>query len=197
MNKESVADFYKDDVVNHDGFLWKELNNQTKDKLQKQLKEKGKQIVMTQPAMAKDLINTIDFKEDEKVLDPCRGDGAFYDNLPWYVERDWCEVNDGRDFMDYTSKVNTIISNPPFVPRKLFWNFHLKAMDIATDRIYWLVNASCINVFTPNRMFLMHNLSWYIQKIQIVQDKRWFGRYMLIKFGRENKGFVDYIPTKY
>jgi len=46
------------------------------------------------------------------ILDPCRGGGSFYDNLP--SPKDWCEIDEGKDFYDYTSKVDWIISNPPY-----------------------------------------------------------------------------------
>lgn len=49
-----------------------------------------------------------------KVLDPFKGTGAFYDNLPETVSKDWCEIDDGRDFFDYTDSVDWIISNPPY-----------------------------------------------------------------------------------
>jgi hypothetical protein len=54
-----------------------------------------------------------------KVLDPFKGKGAFYDQIPDYknmdyIKRDWCEIDEGRDFFDYTKKVDWIISNPPY-----------------------------------------------------------------------------------
>jgi transcriptional regulator with XRE-family HTH domain len=33
------------------------------------------------------------------VLDPCRGDGAFFDQFPDHVDACWCEIAEGRDFM--------------------------------------------------------------------------------------------------
>ena len=49
-----------------------------------------------------------------KVLDPFKGGGAFYDQLPYYVVKDWCEIDEGKDFFDYNEKVDWIISNPPY-----------------------------------------------------------------------------------
>ena len=39
----------------------------------------------------------------EFVLDPCRGDGAFYDQYPNYCQKEWCEITEGRDFLIGTS----------------------------------------------------------------------------------------------
>ena len=49
-----------------------------------------------------------------KVLDPFKGKGAFYNNLPESVEKNWCEIDDGRDFFEYKEHVDWIISNPPY-----------------------------------------------------------------------------------
>ncbi len=52
------------------------------------------------------------FKPQGKVLDPFRGDGAFYNQLP--TGSLWCEINEGRDFFDFHDDVDWIISNPPY-----------------------------------------------------------------------------------
>ena len=40
------------------------------------------------------------------VLDPCCGHGAFYDNYPDYVQKDFCELDLGKDFFDYNKHVD-------------------------------------------------------------------------------------------
>lgn len=47
-------------------------------------------------------------------LDPCRGAGAFYDALP--EPRDWCEIEQGRDFLTYepAQTISWAITNPPW-----------------------------------------------------------------------------------
>lgn len=68
--------------------------------------------IYTPLPIAKTIIDLFDLKG--KVLDGFRGGGAFYDQLPETVEKDWCEIDDGRDFFDYSEKVDWIISNPPY-----------------------------------------------------------------------------------
>jgi hypothetical protein len=67
-------------------------------------------IVMTPVEVAKDIINF--FKPSGTILDPCRGQGAFYDNLPG--DKIWCELSEGVDFFKFNQKVDWIISNPPY-----------------------------------------------------------------------------------
>lgn len=51
------------------------------------------------------------FRPTGRVLDPCRGDGAFANAIPGC---EWCEINEGRDFFDWTEPVDWVISNPPY-----------------------------------------------------------------------------------
>ena len=159
---------------------------------------KGKSFTYTNPEMAKWLIkNHTKLKLNDLVLDACKGGGAFYDNLPPLVKKDWCEIDLGRDFLTYNKIVDVCMSSPPFVPRKLFWSFMNKAMQITRRKIYWLINMSSLNTFTPRRLEAMKEKKWFIQKFTIVLDKRWFGRYVWVEFGREDKGFFDYNTESY
>lgn len=63
-----------------------------------------------------------------KCLDPCMGDGAFYNCLP--EGRDYCEIREGKDFFDYTEKVDWIIGNPPY---SIFETFLQKSFSLAND----------------------------------------------------------------
>ena len=171
--------------------VWDYKSNEN-DELAKKV-SKDPTIVMTKDSMAKHLINRTIFYENERVLDPCRGDGAFYNNFPSKVKKDWCEINEGRDFFDYDEKCDTIMTNPPFVPRKLFWDFVVKGSKVAQKRMFWLINMGCLNVFTPKRLQQLKNNSWYITHLHIVSDKRWYGRYVMVEMGRlEERNIMTY-----
>jgi len=142
--------------------------------------------------MAKYLLSTIQFEEGSIVLEPARGKGAFYDNFPENTINKYCEINEGTDFLEYNERVDYVISNPPFVPRKLFWSFQQKAMDICNKEIYWLINMSSLNAFTPNRLKEMNDIGWYIQGFHIVADKRWYGRYFFIKISKQQNNLFLY-----
>ncbi len=47
-----------------------------------------------------------------KVLEPCKGEGAFLKYLP--KDTDWCEIAEGRNFYDYDKQVDWIVTNPPY-----------------------------------------------------------------------------------
>ena len=178
-----------------DNKVW-QYQSKNGDRLSK-IVEKDKDIVNTKPEMAQYLISLIKFKKNDIVLEPCKGTGSFYDAFPKYTINKWCEINCQRNFFDFNEKVDYVISNPPFVPRKLFWQFQQHAMSICRKEIYWLINLSSLNVFTSKRLKEMHELGWYINSLHIVEDRRWFGRYCFIKISKKNNGVFTYCDTRF
>lgn len=73
-------------------------------------------VVYTDPKLAELIITHFrpQFKETDTFLDPSKGSGAFYDLLP--PNKDWCEIEQGRDFFEYDKKVDWILTNPPWSP---------------------------------------------------------------------------------
>ena len=118
------------------------MNNWAFDGKLKKLVEKDADICFTKDEMAKYLISKIKFKEGDKVMEPCKGKGAFFINLPKNTINLYCEINENKDYLTQNEKVDITLSNPPFVPRKLFWDFMKKAMETTNREIYWLINMS-------------------------------------------------------
>lgn len=74
--------------------------------------------VYTPEDLAKAIIDRLPLDGD--VLDPCRGDGAFYRQFPDHVRRHWCEIDQNRDFFARTAPVDWIVSNPPWSEFRAF-----------------------------------------------------------------------------
>lgn len=72
------------------------------------LRAKGNDEIYTPQWCALDMVNH--FNVSGNILEPCRGGGVFTD----IMKMDWCEINEGRDFLTHTKKYDWIISNPPF-----------------------------------------------------------------------------------
>ena len=66
-------------------------------------------VVPTQQWIADDIVQH--FQPKGICLDPCRGDGVFYQRLP--AGSLWCEIREGRDFFDFNDRVDWCMSNPP------------------------------------------------------------------------------------
>jgi hypothetical protein len=79
--------------------------------------EKRGDIVYTPDWVARDMVEF--FKPTGRILEPCRGSGAFMRFLP--TGTDWCEITEGRDFFHWKAPVDWVISNPPYsLTRKWF-----------------------------------------------------------------------------
>lgn len=69
-----------------------------------------------------------------RVLDPCRGPGAFYEAMP--AGSDWCEITEGRDFLAHAACCDWIITNPPW--SRAYRDIAKRAFEIA-DNVVFLV----------------------------------------------------------
>ena len=67
-------------------------------------------VVFTPDALAEKICSMFSIKG--KVLEPCKGEGAFMKYLP--KDTEWCEITEGRNFFDYNKKVDWIVTNPPY-----------------------------------------------------------------------------------
>ena len=82
----------------------------------KALSEKRGDVVYTPSWVVEDMVGH--FRPSGRVLDPCRGRGAFTDALP---EAEWCEITDDRDFFEWVAPVDWVVGNPPYsMTRKWF-----------------------------------------------------------------------------
>lgn len=68
--------------------------------------------IMTPTNISKMIIDMFDIKGF--ILDPFYGEGSFYNQYPKDCAKDWCEIKRGKDFFDYHTKVDWIVSNPPY-----------------------------------------------------------------------------------
>ncbi len=85
-------------------------------------------IVLTPDAIAADVVRH--FRPTGRMLDPCRGSGAFWNHMPG---AEWCEAREGRDFFAWYEKVDWIVSNPPY---SIFAEWMEHSLKIADNIVY-------------------------------------------------------------
>ena len=85
-------------------------------------------VVLTPDEVAADMVRH--FRPSGRMLDPCRGPGTFWKNMPG---ADWCEVREGRDFFAWYEKVDWIVSNPPY---SIFPEWMEHSLEIAEHIVY-------------------------------------------------------------
>lgn len=70
--------------------------------------------IYTPVEVAKKIISWLPISDKDVLYDPFRGTGVFYDNFPQQNKKCWSEIKEGEDFFDFNTKIDWIISNPPY-----------------------------------------------------------------------------------
>lgn len=97
--------------------------------------------VYTPGWVARDMVDF--FPITGRVLDPCRGDGAFYDLLPG---ADYCEIEEGIDFYGCSTKYEWIVGNPPYAD---FSSWLRHSFSLARNILY---------LIPANKLFNSHSM---------------------------------------
>ncbi len=156
----------------------------------------------TPELLAKELIKFVPLEPNDKVLEPFKGEGAFYNNLPDNIKKDFCEIEEGKDYKEYNNEIDWIISNPPFCfdykpDGKKRENAYFKTLSHFSTKvnkgIAYLSNDRCFSSLTPKRMKELNDNGLYIHKIIVCSVKKWRGRYYFIIFKKQENKFIDFL----
>jgi hypothetical protein len=158
----------------------------------------------TPPECAKECITRVPLVKGDRVLEPFRGEGAFYDNLPDWVEKDWCEITQGRDYKDYDKEYDWVITNPPFRlgddGEKRFNAFWL-LLDYYTQRaekgVAFLGKDTCFGTLTPRRLELLKERGWGLTGLTEYNIRKWRGRYYLMVFEKDKPSIMGFVNKNY
>jgi len=121
-------------------------------------------VVMTPEYLAKALIEH--FKPKGKILEPCKGSGNFLKYLP--SNSLWCEISEGKDFMEFDEKVDWIITNPPWSKIRPFIQ---KSLEVS-DNIVFL--TTIVHLWMKARLRDIHQAGFGIKEIVILDTPKDF-----------------------
>lgn len=148
---------------------------------------------------AKDLINLIPLVEGDRVLEPFAGEGAFYDQLPEFVEKDWCEIERGRDYKNYDKEFDWVVSNPPFKldGKNMIWGLIDYYTQRAKKGVAFFVSDYGFSTITPLRQAILKERDWGLTGITMVNVKKWRGRYFLLVLQKGKPSVMNYLIGNY
>lgn len=121
-------------------------------------RQQGNDRIYTPEWAVKDMIDH--FKPTGKILEPCKGMGSFTDHLP---NCDWCELDEGKDFFEYSTKVDWILSNPPY---SLIRKFILHSFEMCDNIVYLIPVWKAFNAI---------NLQYSLRDYGGIKEIRWYG----------------------
>lgn len=152
-----------------------------KDKPNKEQNEK-----MTPHELAKLCINLVPFENHDVLLDCCRGEGAFFNQYPSENPKDWCEINEGKDFFDYEGTCDYIITNPSYT---LLTKIYEKAVKIARKGICLLVGNMNLCV---SRFKMLEENNFSITKLFYCKVAGWFGTSVFVIAEKNKPSIVNW-----
>jgi type I restriction-modification system DNA methylase subunit len=143
--------------------------------------------------LAKALIKLVPLKEGDKVIEPFKGDGSFFNSFPSFCEKEWAEITQGRDYTTLTEEYDWVITNPPFWQDtgskriNSFWFLLDYYSCRAKKGIAFLANDKCFSTLTPKRMETLRLRGWAFTKIVVCSIKKWRGRYFFLIIQKNEK----------
>lgn len=124
---------------------------------------RSEDVVQTPAHLAKLIVDH--FRPSGRILEPCRGEGNFFNLMPgaW-----WCEISEGRDFFDWIQPVDWIVTNPPWSKIRPFLQ---RSMDLAKDVVFLMtVN----HLWTKARLRDVFAAGFGIKEILLVEMPKEF-----------------------
>jgi hypothetical protein len=162
------------------------------------------QFHQTPADLAKDLLKFVPIQPGEKLYEPFKGEGAFFDNFPADNPKDWSEIEQGRDYKDFKGEYDWVITNPPFrledeTGRRVnsFWyllDFYSKS---AKKGIAFLGNDRCFCTLTPKRQEILKSRGFVLTKVVVCNVKKWRGRYFFFVLERGDTSNFTYLRDTY
>lgn len=155
----------------------------------------------TPEALASKLVSLVEIHHSDVLLEPFKGGGSFYNQFPAENVKDWCEIDEGRDFFQYEGSCDIIITNPPFKSNEVQRNILIKCMDKCFDvcrkKVCVLINSKCFNSLTPLRLHHWSQRGWVITNVHICNVSKWFGRYYFVTFEKDKQPIMTFDITNY
>jgi type I restriction-modification system DNA methylase subunit len=151
---------------------------------------------------AQALVPFVPLVPNDRVIEPFKGEGAFYNAIPNFVSKDWAEKELGKDYTDISGEYDWVITNPPFRldgatgRTNAFWTLIDYYTQRAKKGIAFLANDACFGTLTPRRHEILRQRGWGITKLVVCSIKKWRGRYFFIILEKK-PSFVDYLLPNY
>jgi hypothetical protein len=139
-------------------------------------------VFYTPKSVALEMIEMCNITPDMSVLDPCRGGGIFYNNLP-ECKKDWCEITEGKDFFDYKERVDLVISNPPYS----IWTKWLDHTCEITDKFCYIIGVMNL---TDTRIRELHAKGFGITAVRYLKVDWWFSHSIIMIVERNKPSII-------
>tara|TARA_R110000868_G_scaffold375039_1_gene639494 strand:- start:407 stop:940 length:534 start_codon:yes stop_codon:yes gene_type:complete len=157
--------------------------SKTSDTIKK--RPKANDIFITPLDLALKHINKIQPVAGELWLDPCKNSGAYYNQFPDNVEKDYCEILENKDFFEYEGKPDVICANPPY---SLLDAWFKKTLELNPRAFSMLIG---INNLTARRLEWCEKAGYGLTSMTMCKIYKWFGMSIIVVFQRGASSIID------
>ena len=156
------------------------------DKTSRKIKERKtpKNVFITPLDLAKKHIDMIDSVDTDLWLDSSKNSGSYYNQFPT-ENKDYCEILEGIDFLEYHGEPDVICDNPPY---SMLDSWFKKVIELQ-PRVY-----SCligINNLTTRRIEWFEKAGYGIKKLKMLKVYDWFGMSYIVVFEKGCNSIID------
>jgi hypothetical protein len=162
------------------------------------MKDDAYYLHQTPTELALKLIEYVPIDPTDTAWEPFKGEGAFYDAFHEKTPHVyWTEIEEGRDYKDFSYNVDWIVTNPPFQTGGSFSKLLLELAPRCHKGMALLGNDYCLSALTPKRIRILASHGLYLSKIVSCNIKKWRGRYYMMVFTRLKSPDIDFLEGYY
>ena len=152
------------------------MNSKIMNNIQKKINKND--IVYTPQKVVDIMIKDIDI--NDSIIDSCKGRGAFYNSFK-NNNKYYCEINEGKDYFDFTDKVDLNYGNPPYSILSKWLEHSYK---ITNKKIKFIIGMYSL---TPVRLKKAEENGFYLTELILTQIPTWFQRSYIITLEKLDK----------
>ena len=131
--------------------------------------------------------------DNDLIYDPFFGTGNYYNTYKEYFPSnrfEFSEIELGKDFFNYNTNVDVIVSNPPY---SMIDKVFEKSVSLNPHTISYLIGQ---NNFTCKRVAFMNHHGYFLDKVYFTKVFKWFGMSVICVFTKKSvRNCIEYDRT--
>ncbi len=148
------------------------------------LRKTPNDVFITPLDLAKKHIELIEFDKDEVWLDPCKNNGNYYNQFPT-ENKEYCEILEDKDFLEYNGNPDIIVQNPPY---SIIDKWIKKNIELNPRIISMLIG---INNLTARRIEFLKEAGYGLTKLTMLKVYKWYGMSYLVVFEKNKESIME------
>lgn len=151
-------------------------------------RSKANDVFYTPLLLSKFQIEKIETVPDDIWLDPFKGQGSYFNQFPT-DHKDWCEIEQGRDFFTYDTPCDIICSNPPY---SIIDAVLQKSVSLKPRVISYLIGC---NNLTTKRIEYMNKSGYGLTFLHMTKVFKWYGMSYIVQFEKDKSNCISFDRT--